>query len=425
MLQETDNSRREFIKAMGLGGLGLVTLSSPWMSVFAENKTASKGASDKVRIAVIGTGSRGSYHLSFLKQMEETDNIQIVALCDNYEPHLKEAMKFTKGTAKGFSDYRKVLDLKDLDCVLIATPLHQHAHIAIDALKAGKHVFCEKTMARTLSECKLMYDTAKQTGKILQIGHQRCFKPTYIKAIEYIRSGKIGKVNQIRAYWHRNNDWRRPLPSPELERQINWRLYKEYSCGLMTELASHQIQVANWVLGKTPVSVMGTGSINYWKDGREVDDNVALIYSYSDGTKFVYDSMISNKFYGLEEQIMGDKGTLELETNKMYSENPPQPAGILQLVNDMEKGLFNTIPIAGPSWVPETASNYKGDFISLDDKIDVEGKLQLIGLVNSIRQNKPIPQLLEQGYHSAMWTLLGQQAIDEQKILTLPKEFSI
>ena len=422
-MQETDNSRREFIKAMGIGGIGLATISSPWMSVFADNKT-SKGAADKVRIAVIGTGSRGSYHLTYLKAMEETDNIQVIAVCDNYEPHLKDALKITKGTAKGYSDYRKVLEIKDLDCILIATPLHTHAHITVDALKANKHVFCEKSMARTLPECKLMYDTAKQTGKILQLGHQRCFKPSYIKAIEYIRAGKIGKVNQIKAYWHRNNDWRRPVPSPELERQINWRLYTEYSCGLMTELASHQIQVANWVLGKTPVSVMGTGNINFWKDGREVYDNVALIYSYSDGTKFVYDSMISNKFYGLEEQVLGDKGTLELEMNKMYSENPPQPAGILQLVNDMEKGLFNTIPIAGASWVPETASQYKGDYITVDDKID-EGKLQLIAFVNSVRKDKPIPQLLEQGYHSGVWTLMGQQAMDEQKILTLPKEYSI
>jgi predicted dehydrogenase len=423
-MPETDNSRREFIKAMGIGGLGLVTLSSPWMSAIADTQSTSKGASDKIRIAVIGTGSRGSYHLEILKAMELTDNIQIVAVCDNYAPHLRDGIKITKGTAKGYSDYRKLLELKDLDCVLIATPLHEHAHITIDVLNAGKHVFCEKSMAKTLAECKLMYDTSKQTGKILQLGHQRCFKPTYIKAIEYIRSGKIGKVNQIRAYWHRNNDWRRPVPSPELERMINWRLYKAYSCGLMTELASHQIQVANWVLGKTPVSVMGTGSINYWKDGREVPDNVALIYSYADGTKFVYDSMISNKFYGLEEQILGDKGTLELETNRMYSENPPQPAGILQLVNDIEKGLFNTIPIAGPTWVPETASKYNGDLISLDDKID-EGRLQLIAFVNSVRKNKPIPQLLEQGYHSGVWTLLGQQAIDEQKIVTLPKEYTI
>jgi predicted dehydrogenase len=423
-MQETDNTRREFLKVMGLGGLGLVTLSSPWMSALADNNATSTGAANKVRVGLIGSGSRGCYHLENLKSLEATNNIQIVAICDNYAPHLNDGLKIAKGTAKGFSDYRKLLEMKDLDCVLIVTPLHLHASIAVDAMKAGKHVFCEKSMAKTVEECKLMYDTSIQTGKILQIGHQRCFKPSYIKAIEYIRSGKIGKVNQIRAWWHRNNDWRRPLPAPGMDRQINWRLYRDYSLGLMTELASHHIQVANWVLGKSPISVMGTGSINFWKDGREVEDNIAVVYSYADGTKFVYDSMISNKFYGLEQQVMGDKGTLELETNKFYSENPPKPAGILQLVNDMEHGLFSAVPIAGASWVPETADKYKGDLISLEDKMD-EGVLELIGFTNAVRKNKPIPQLLEQGYHSGIWTVLGQQAIDEQKLITLPKEFNI
>lgn len=423
-MQDQDNSRRDFIKAAGVGGLGLVALSSPWMKVLGDNKANSKAAADKVRIAVIGTGSRGSYHLENLKKLEQTDNIEVIGVCDNYQPHLDDAIKIAKETAKGYLDYRKLLEVKDLDGVVIATPLHTHAQITIDALKAGKHVFCEKSMAKTIEQCKQMVDTAKETKKILQIGHQRLFKPTYIKAIEYIRAGKLGKVTQIRAYWHRNNNWRRPLPSPELERQINWRLYREYSCGLMTELASHHIQVANWVLGKTPVSVMGTGSINYWKDGREVEDNVAVIYSYADGTQFIYDSMTSNKFYGLEQQILGDKGTMELETNKMYSENPPQPAGILQLVNDIEHGIFDSITVAGASWVPETAVKNKGEMICLDDKID-EGLLELRGLVNAIRLNKPVPQLMEQGYYSGIWTLLGQQAIDEKRIVTLPASYII
>ena len=158
------------------------------------------------------------------------------------------------------------------------------------------------------------------TGKILQIGHQRLFDPKYIDGIQRIRNGELGKLGQIRAYWHRNANWRRPVPEgkPHLEKKINWRLYRDSSAGLITELASHQIQVANWAVGEPPVSVMGAGSIVYWKDGREVYDNVALIYTYRNGMQFIYDSMISNKKYGLEEQIMGDKGTMELEVNKHY-----------------------------------------------------------------------------------------------------------
>ncbi len=419
-----ENSRREFIKK------GLVASSAlmayPWLKAMANPVAVGKSASDKVRIAVIGVGSRGSALLRNLLAIQDSHNIEIAAVCDNYEPHFQRAAKLAGSNADAFYDYRNILDMKDLDAVVIATPLHQHAHIAIDAMLAGKQVFCEKAMARHLVNVKQMADTHYQTGKILQIGHQRMFDPKYIKAIEYVKEDKIGKVTQIRAYWHRNNDWRRPVPKdkPELERKINWRLYQEYSLGLMTELASHQIQVANWVKDLQPASVMGAGSINYWKDGREVYDNVALIYSYEDGTQFVYDSMTSNRFYGLEEQILGDKGTLELETNKMYSENPPKPAGILQLINDIEHGIFDNIPIGGASWVPETAMKYKGEYISDAFELN-ETRLQLEAFVDTIRKGKPIPGLFEQGYHASVWALLGQNAMESGQKVFLPKELEI
>lgn len=419
-----ENSRRDFIKK------GLLTSSAlmayPWLKAMANPSTVGKSASDKVRVAVIGVGSRGSGLLHNLLAIKDSHNIEIIAVCDNYEPHFQRAGKLAGSNAKAFYDYRNVLDMPDLDAVIIATPLHQHAHIAIDAMLAGKQVFCEKAMARHLDNVKQMADTHYQTGKILQIGHQRMFDPKYIKAIQYVKENRIGQVTQIRAYWHRNNDWRRPVPKdkPELERKINWRLYQEYSLGLMTELASHQIQVANWVKDMQPVSVMGAGSINYWKDGREVYDNVALIYSYADGTQFIYDSMTSNRFYGLEEQILGDKGTLELETNIMFSENPPKPAGILQLINDIEHGIFDNIPIGGASWVPETAMKYKGEYISDEFELN-ETRLQLEAFVDTIRKGKPIPGLFEQGYQASVWALLGQEAMESGQKVFLPKELEL
>ncbi len=153
-------------------------------------------------------------------------------------------------------------------------------------------------------------------------------------------------------------------------------------------------------------------------------DNVALIYSYEDGTQFVYDSMTSNRFYGLEEQILGDKGTLELEQNKMYSENPPKPAGILQLVNDIENDIFEKIPIGGATWIPETALKYKGEYITEDFDVD-ETRIQLEAFVDSVRRGKPTPGLFEQGYHASVWTLLGQQAMEAQQKVYLPEELKI
>ncbi|MEA1897287.1 MAG: Gfo/Idh/MocA family oxidoreductase [Bacteroidota bacterium] len=416
-----DKSRRAFVRNTIMGSTAL--LSYPWLEALANEPTVSMSAADKVRIGIIGVGSRGQGLLYNLLAMEVTHNIEITAICDNYEPNYQKAVEITHGKAQAFYDYRKLLEIKDIDAIVIATPLHQHAHIAIDAMKANKQVFCEKAMARTLEDTKRMADTHYETGKILQIGHQRLFDKKYLDAIDYVRSGKIGDVTQIRAYWHRNNDWRRPVPEgkPELDRKINWRLYKEYSCGLMTELASHQIQVANWVKDAQPVSVIGVGGINYWKEDREVYDNVALIYSYADGTQFIYDSMVSNRFYGLEEQILGDKGTLELEQNKMYSENPPQPAGILQLVNNIENGIFEKIPIGGATWIPETALKYKGEYITEDFDVN-ETRTQLEAFVDSVRRGKPTHGLFEQGYKASVWTLLGQQAMETQQKVFLPEE---
>lgn len=414
-----DNSRRDFIKkGVTLGSM----LFLPGTLINVLSNPIGKG--DKVKLGVIGVGSRGALLIKTIHAFKDKNPFEIVAVCDNYEPNHQKALELTDGKAQGFYDYRKLLEYKGLDAIIVATPLHQHAHIVIDALNAGIHVFCEKAMARTLEDTRAMAAAHYNTGKILQIGQQRLFDPKYLRGMEMVNNGDLGVITQMRAYWHRNNDWRRKVPEgrPDLERIINWRLYSEYSCGLMTELACHQIQVCNWAKNALPVSVRGVGSINYWKDGREVYDNVALIYSYEDGTQLIYDSMISNRFYGLEEQIMGDKGTLQLETNRFFSENPPKPkkpAGILQLISDLENDLFGLVPIGGASWQPETAMEYKGEPLVENDNTDGTPE-QLIAFAASVIDGKPIKGVFEHGYHSSVWSLLGQQAMDTGQTLTLP-----
>lgn len=225
---------------------------------------------------------------------------------------------------------------KDLQAVIIATPLHWHAPIAIAAMQAGKHVFCEKAMARTIEDCKRMARTSRDTGMILQIGHQRRYNPMYHHAFNLIAKEKVlGRITHIRACWHRNTSWRRPLPKkvnlrilkqwgyPDADHFVNWRLYKRYSAGLLTELASHQIDAINWFLNATPIAVSGIGGIDYWRDGREVHDNVELIYEYPNGIKVVYTSITTNAFDSYYEQFMGDEGTIILEREysaRMYRE---------------------------------------------------------------------------------------------------------
>ena len=427
-----DLGLRQFIKSLGYvaGGTALLA-TTPWLTSCTPEKLQ-EIKHEKARIALIGTGSRGQYHIHNFK---EIPHAQIVAVCDNYAPNLQQALELCPD-AKPYTDYRKLLESKDIDGVIISTPLNWHAPIVLDALAAGKHVFCEKAMARTLDECKAIYDTYNQSDKVLYFCMQRMYDEKYIKGMQMIHSGLIGDVVGLRCHWFRNADWRRPVPSPELERKINWRLYKESSGGLMTELACHQLEVCNWAAQKMPESIMGMGDIVYWKDGREVYDSVNVTYRYSDGVKIAYESLISNKFNGMEDQILGSKGTMEMAKGIYYLEEDHSTSGIRQLIDQVKDKVFAAIPTAGPSWRPETKMEYTPHFI-IDGDIHVNSGLSMIGadkdgsdiILSSFCQScitgEKAQNIVEEAYCSTVLCLLGNQAMEEQRHIFFPDEYKI
>lgn len=411
-------SRREFLKNLGIAGSGVILAASPWLSAFSE---VTQTNNEKCRLAIIGPGSRGRFLMNFLVQ---NPKVKIVALCDIYRASIEAALKLAPN-AKVYGDYHEVLEDRDVDAILVATPLSSHCQIVIDAFDAGKHVFCEKSIGFTMEECFRMYNKHLSSGKIFFTGQQRLFDPRYIKTMEMIHAGTFGEINAIRTFWNRNGDWRRPVPSPHLERLINWRLYRDFSKGLMTELACHQLQIGSWALRKLPERVMGHGAITYWKDGREVYDNVSCIYVFDDGVKMTFDSVISNKFYGLEEQIMGHLGTVEPEKGRYYFENVPPAPGFLQMVNEWENKLFDSLPFAGTSWAPETANSNKGELI-LEERPKTDGtSLLLEAFVEAVITGKQPPRIAEEGYYASMLCLLGHQAMEEEKTLSFPDEYKI
>lgn len=403
---------------MGLIGGGVLLATSPWFSAFSEqNDTQGQLA----RIGIIGPGSRGQHLMSFLA---ENTKAEVVAIADVYQPSIDAALKIAP-KAKVYKDYRKLLDDKNVDAVLIATPLDTHYQIAMDAFDAGKNVFCEKAIAYTLEETHDIYQKYLQTKKVFFVGQQRLFDPRYIRAMEMVQAGALGTISAFRTFWDRNNDWRRPVPSPEWDEHINWRLYKKHSKGVMTELACHQLQIGTWAKRDIPNKVMGHGAITFWKEKREVYDNVSCVYVFDDGVKMTYDSVLSNKFYGLEEQIMCNKGTVELEKGKyFYEEVPPAPA-FLQMINDMENAMFGSMPFAGTSWVPETANVNKGHYL-LDTKTVGDGtSLMLEAFVEAVITQKQPPLIAEEGYYATQLSLLGHQAMEEERTIVFPDEFKI
>lgn len=411
-------NRRDFLKNMSVAGGAVLLASSPWLSAFSETEYTKKSIA---KLGIIGPGSRGRFLMSFLNKNPKAE---VVAICDIYQPSIEEALKiFPK--AKVYTDYRKLLENNEIDAVVIATPLNEHFHMAMDAFDAGKHVFCEKTLAMTMAECFQMYQKHLSAGKVFFAGQQRLFDPRYIRTMEMIYAGTFGELQAFRAFWFRNNDWRRPVPSPELDRLINWRLYKEASKGLMTELACHQIQIGTWAMQSIPEKVMGHGAITYWKNKREVYDNVSCIYVFENGVKLNYESVVSNKFYGLEEQILGNLGTVEPEKGKYYFENVEPAPGFLQLVNDIENKLFDTLPFAGTSWAPETATVNKGEYI-IGEKPSMDGtSLMMDAFVEAVITGKQPIKIAEEGYYASVLSLLGHEAIEREQILTFPNEYKI
>lgn len=422
MKEMNDNqmNRREFLRDLGILGAGALAVTSPWLKAFADVNETVK---ERVRIGMIGPGSRGQFLLSFLSKNPKAE---IVAFADLYEPSLNAAQAIVP-TARLYDNYKKLLNDKEVQAVVVATPLATHYQIVMDAFDAGKHVYCEKTIGYTMEECYKMYQKHLETGCLFFTGQQRLFDPRYIKAMEMVHQGVFGEITAVHAFWNRNGDWRREIPNQRWERYINWRLYKDTSKGLMTELACHQLQVGTWALGKLPQKVMGHGAITYWKDGREVYDNINTIYVFDDGKKLTWGSDIANKFYGLEEQILGSKGTVEPERGRYYFEDTdlaPAPA-FLQMLNDWDAKLFGAKAFAGTSWAAETGSTNRGELI-LGKEPDNDGTSLLTeAFVEACITGKQPDRIAEEGYYASLLCLWGHEALEREEIISFPTEYQI
>lgn len=282
---------------------------------------------EPVRVAVVGTGARGC---DLIRALSTIDGAEIVAVCDDYAPHLERGRFYAGSKARPFDNLSRMLGEVGPRALVVATPLDRHFGMCREALEAGCAVFCEKTMCHSIEQARDLAGIVHARKAIFQVGLQRRANAIYRQAEAMVESGMLGTISAIECQWHRNNNWRRPVPVPRedarwasLERRLNWRLYRESSQGLMSELASHQMDVANRLLGGPPKRVIGSGGIDHWRDGREVFDNVYCIYEYEVGegparrtVRVTYSSIQNNAFEGASELVLGTKGTLLLTQSK-------------------------------------------------------------------------------------------------------------
>jgi predicted dehydrogenase len=216
-----------------------------------------------------------------------------------------------------------MLEHESIEAVIVAVPLWAHADVVTQAFAAGKHVLCEKMMAWDVAGCERMIAAASKAGTVFEVGYQRHYNPVYRAAYDgIIQRQLLGDIYHVRLAWHRNGSWRRagapPSPDydasrwgyPTFDHLWNWRLYRQYSRGLFAELASHQLNAANWFIGAAPDAVMASGGVYRFKDGRESCDHEYAIWEYPGGVSTTFSSVESNAFDERYEAFFGTKATL-------------------------------------------------------------------------------------------------------------------
>ena len=322
-------NRRQFTKT-------LAALSA----TAALSRTRIFGANDRVRLGVIGVGNRGDQVLdAFLKQPDA----EVVALCDIYQPYLDFAAQKVGGQPKRFADYRKLLELKDLDAVVIATPDHWHALQTIDACLAGKDVYVEKPTSLRLEEGRAMIEAVKASKRVCQSGLHRRSSAMCRAMAKFVRGGGLGKITGVRTF-HIQNEWPKGIgnppdspapadldwetwmgPAPKTPYNRNRGLYKfrwffDYTGGQITNNGIHYLDLIHWALGhQAPLSVTAMGGKFAVEDNRDTPDTMEALWQYPGGTLVTYTQFNANGASAAaqpcEIEFRGTKGTLYFKSN--------------------------------------------------------------------------------------------------------------
>jgi len=312
---QSEFNRRDFLKGSSLatlmtmlGGVRLFAQAAPEVAA-----TAASGA--RVKCAVIGLGAWGREILATLGRLPQAE---VGAICDTYAPSLRRSTSAAPGAAPS-ADYRAILDNHDIKAVIVATPTYLHKDIVLEALRAGKHVYCEAPLAGSIDDARAIARAARAANKqVFQSGLQMRSDAQRHFLLPFIRSGALGKPALARSQWHKKQSWRFASPNPEHEKELNWRLNRATSTGLIGEIGIHQIDQAGWFLGAQPVAVSGFGSLLFWKDGRDVADTVQAIVEYPSGIRLVYDATLVNSFDSAYEVFFGSDAAIMLRENKAW-----------------------------------------------------------------------------------------------------------
>lgn len=317
--------RREFLKGVGVAA---VTTAASYSRVL--------GANDRVQLGIIGPGSRGQ---ELMREALKVPNTEFVVVADAFRLRQQQALEIAPG-GKACFDYRELLDRKDVDAVLVATPLHLHAEHFLATIAAGKDLYCEKTMTYSIEQAKKVRDAARKSNRVIGVGLQHVSGGAFADVKEFLTPGNMGKISKVRCWLNRNTrhgepQWYRKPPAeltPEnvrwdlflgsngnggkkkqpfdAHRFYNWRFFWDYSGGNVTENMVHQIAFWQKAMGlSAPLAATMTGGVYLWKDGREVPDTIDVTLEFPDMT-FVWNAGFGNAHDPFGDEVLGTDGTI-------------------------------------------------------------------------------------------------------------------
>jgi len=403
-----ENTRRDFLKKTAAASAAFLT---PKLAAGA------LGANDRVRVAMIGAGSRGQ---DLLKQVATVPGTQVVAVADVYTRRFGEAKQIVPGI-QTFGDHRRLLDLKDIDGVIVASPLHIHARHFVDTLAAGKDLYAEKTMTWSIPEAEKCLDAARKSDRVIQIGLQHQTGGPYADAKKWVSDGIVGKVTQVDSWMGRNTphgqgQWvRQPSadctaqnvgwtaflngrPDKEFDayRFMNWRLYWTFSGGNVTENMIHQMA---WIMGlldlPLPTAAYMSGGVFSEKDGREVPDTISVTLDFPDDLVVTWQSTFSNRRYGLGQRILGRDGTIEYFAG----------------ANDMVSGKSEE----QIRYYPESVNRPNGAVLTGESPTPSH----MANWINCMRSRKTPNAPVELGYRTAVVAHMSNLSYREKRRITL------
>ncbi|MBN1972812.1 MAG: Gfo/Idh/MocA family oxidoreductase [Sedimentisphaerales bacterium] len=442
-------NRRSFLKSTAAVSAGLA------FSPYILGQTESGESPDDLNVALLGAGAQGQ---ALLNACKDIPGIRFKAVCDIWKTYnLRRTSRILQSQGhdvKDYVDYQEMLaDQKDLDAVIIATPDFWHSPHACACLEAGLHVYCEKEMSNTIEGAKKMVETAKKTGKLLQIGHQRRSNPRYQHCYNKLikEANLMSQITTINGQWNRGKNSCEDLGAirdadidtatlekygfKSMQQFRNWRWYKGLGGGPIVDLGSHQIDIYSWFLEANPKSVIASGGIDYWK-AHDWYDHVMAIYEYETklGTvRAFYQTITTNSAQGYFEQFMGVEGTLVISESSgrgtMYRESwvdiakwePWTKLGYITAIEEEEKAPSEDTGVILDVRESPTPPAY-------DIPVSMEGKLvhqpHLENFFDSIRGKAKLNCPAEIGFETAVTVLKVNEAIEAGRKLDFkPEEF--